>query len=308
LKETVSELTTQGLAVATNLAPRVIHGFWAHVWSRLQRDRLALLGGVIILILVFVAVFADRLAPYDPLYQYPQGLSATGLPLPSSLQFLLGTDRFGRDVLSRLIYGARVSLTVGILANGLAILIGVFVGAISGFMGGWVESVLMRLIDVVLGIPMLLLAMALVAVWRANLGVIIVVIAVSYWTQLARVIHAEVLRIKQLDYILAAQAVGAPMGRILTKHVLPQLIGLIVVYLSLGSATTVMLEASLSYLGLGVPPPTPSWGGMVADGQSYFVLAPWLVIYPGLSVMLTVLGFNLMGDGLRDATDPTQWK
>jgi peptide/nickel transport system permease protein len=266
------------------------------------------MGGVIILALVFVAVFAKFLAPYDPLYQHPEGIGSGGQPLPGNAQFLLGTDRFGRDLLSRLIFGARISLTVAILANGLAMLIGIFVGTVAGFVGGWVETILMRLTDVMLGIPMLLFAMALVAVWKANLAVVVIVIAISYWTQLARVIHGEVLRIRQLDYIVAARALGASTTRILTAHVLPQLTSIIIVYLSLGAATTVMLEASLSYLGLGVPQPAPSWGSMVSEGQAYFRLAPWLVLYPGLAVMLTVLGFNLLGDGLRDALDPNQWR
>jgi peptide/nickel transport system permease protein len=170
------------------------------------------------------------------------------------------------------------------------------------------ETLLMRLTDIVLGIPMLLLAMALVAVWKASLMAVVVVIAVTYWTQLARVVHGEVLRLRQLDYVVAARALGASTGFILLNHVLPHLAGLIVVYLSLGAATTVMLEAALSYLGLGVPQPTPSWGSMVAEGQAYFRQAPWLVLYPGLAVMVTVLGFNLLGDGLRDAFDPRQWK
>lgn len=307
MKQTLTEQDVNGLTLPDVLTSVQVRSFWTNVWRRLKRDKMALLGGVIILILVLVAIFANHLAPYDPIYEQSDGLGATGLPLPSSPQYLLGTDRFGRDVLSRLIYGAQVSLTVGILANGLAMVIGVFVGSVAGFVGGLVESVLMRITDMILGIPMLLLAMALVAVWSANLGIIVIVIAISYWTQMARVIHGEVLRIKQLDYVLAARAVGVSTPGILLRHVLPQLLGIIVVYLSLGAATTVMLEASLSYLGLGVPPPTPSWGSMVADGQSYFRLAPWLVIYPGLCVMLTVLGFNLLGDGLRDATDPTQW-
>jgi len=308
VRQAATRATDRASAAPPRVAPVRAQGFWRHGWRRFRRDRLALAGGAIVLALIGVALFANLLAPYDPLYQHPQGLSASGQPLPGSAQFPLGTDRFGRDVLSRLIFGARISLTVSVVANGLALVIGVLVGSVAGLLGGWVETLLMRLTDTLLGIPMLLLAMALVMVWKPSLLVVVLVIAITYWTQLARVIHGEVLRLKQLDYILAARALGASSPRILTRHILPQLVGLIVVYLSLGAATTVMLEASLSYLGLGVPQPIPSWGSMVSEGQPYFRLAPWLVLYPGLAVVLTVLGFNLLGDGLRDAVDPTQWR
>ena len=276
---------------------------WAMIWRRFKRDRMALFGGIIVFFLILISVFADILAPFDPIYQYPDGLGDIGQPLPANSKYLLGTDRYGRDVLSRLIFGTRVSLTVGVLANGIAMIIGLSVGSIAGFMGGWVQTLLMRVTDIMLSIPMLLLAMVLVAIWRPNLLVVVIVIAISFWTALARVIYGEVLRIKELTFIEAARALGGQPFYILFNHVLPQLVGITIVYLTLGVATTVMLEASLSYLGLGVPAPAPSWGGMVAEGQTYFRTAPWLVIWPGLTVMMTVLGFNLLGDGLRDALD-----
>jgi peptide/nickel transport system permease protein len=271
------------------------------VWNRLINDRLAILGGVIVIFLMFVAIFAQQLAPLDPLYQYPDGVGDAGQPLPGNSRFPLGTDRYGRDVLSRMILGARVSLTAGIGANFLALMIGVVIGSVAGFAGGWIETILMRFTDVMLSIPMLLLAMFLSAIWKPSLYVVIIVIAFCYWTSLARVIHGEVLHIKELTFVEAVRALGASPTYIIFKHIIPQLFSIILVYMTLGVATTVMLEASLSYLGLGVPQPTPSWGSMVSEGQSYLFLAPWLVIYPGLAVMITVLGFNLLGDGLRDA-------
>jgi peptide/nickel transport system permease protein len=277
--------------------------YWKIVWRRFRRNRMALLGGAIVLFLVFVAIFAEQLAPFDPIYQYPDGLGDIGQPLAANSKYLMGTDRYGRDVLSRLIFGTRVSLTVGILANGAAMVIGVLIGSIGGFVGGYVETFLMRLTDIMLSIPMLLMALVLVVIWKPSLLVVIIVIAISFWTALARVIHGEVLRIREYTFVEASRALGGSSSHILLRHILPQLVGITVVYLTLGVATTVMLEASLSYLGLGIPAPTPSWGGMVAEGQAYFRIAPWLVLWPGLAVMLTVLGFNLLGDGLRDALE-----
>jgi len=276
---------------------------WMIVWRRFRRNRMALFGGVIVLFLLLVAIFANQIAPFDPIYQYPDGLGDIGQPLPANSKYIMGTDRYGRDVFSRLVFGTRVSLTVGILANGTAMVIGVLIGSIAGFMRGTIETLLMRLTDIMLSIPMLLLAMVLVVIWKPSLLVVIIVIAISFWTALARVIHGEVLHIREYAFVEASRALGGAPGHLLFAHILPQLAGITIVYLTLGVATTVMLEASLSYLGLGIPAPTPSWGGMVAEGQAYFRTAPWLVLWPGLAVMLTVLGFNLLGDGLRDALD-----
>jgi len=274
---------------------------WSVFWRRFKRDRLAFVGAGIVLTLMLIAILADYIAPYDPLYQFSDGIGDIGQPLGGCKKFLMGTDRYGRDVLSRLIYGTRVSLIVGIAANLSAMVIGLIVGVIAGYMGGWIETVLMRITDIILSIPMLLLAMVLVVIWEPSLKVVIIVIAISYWTCLARVIHGETLHIKSMVYIEASRALGGSNAHVMISHVVPQLVGITVVYITLGVATTVLLEASLSYLGLGVPAPTPSWGGMVADGQTYFRTFPWLVLWPGLLVMFTVLGFNMLGDGLRDA-------
>lgn len=293
-------------------APTSQSSSFALAWRQLKRDRGALLGGALVLLLVLVAIFAPVLAPHDPTEQFRDGLTLDGQPIPSTLvtngtwRFPLGTDPNGRDLLSRIVYGARVSLVVGVLANLLALTIGVLVGASAAFFRDPVESVLMRFTEIMLAFPMLLLAMALVAILKPSIFIIIGVIGLVYWTWLARVIYGQVVSLRERDFVIAAEAVGVPRFRTLFRHIMPQLVPTIIVWGTLGIATNVMLEASLSYLGIGVQPPTPSWGGMIQQGQSYYRTAPWLVIFPGLAILLTVFAFNLLGDGLRDALDPTQ--
>jgi len=193
-----------------------------------------------------------------------------------------------------------------VLANLMAVTIGTLVGSIAAYFRGWVETLLMRFTDMMMAFPTLLLAMTLVAILKPSVWIIILVIGVVYWTWIARVIYGQVLALRDRDFVIAAQALGAGRFFTLFRHILPQLFPTIIVWGTLGIATNVMLEASLSYLGIGVQPPTPSWGGMIQQGQSFYRAAPWLVIYPGLAIMLTVFAFNLFGDGLRDALDPTQ--
>lgn len=285
-------------------------GQWTLAWRQLKRDRLALAGGAIVLLLVLVAVFADVLAPYDPAKPFDNGLTLQGMPVPTTLpngtRFILGTDSSGRDLLSRIIYGARVSLTVGVLANGLAVAIGLLIGSVGGYFRGWIGAVVMRFTDMMMAFPTLLLAIALVAVLKPSLWVIVLVIGLVYWTWIARVVYGQVLSIREREFVTAAVCSGASNTRILLRHILPHLIPTAIVWGTLGIATNVMLEASLSYLGIGVQPPTPSWGGMIQQGQYYYRSAPWLILFPGLAIMLTVLSFNLLGDGLRDALDPYQ--
>lgn len=305
--DSVIPLTGQHLAFD---APRQKSSF-ALAWRQLKRDRGALVGAVLVLVLVLVAVLAPLLAPHDPAEQFRDGLTLDGQPVPSTVitegtwRFPLGTDANGRDLLSRIIYGARVSLTVGVLANLLALAIGVCVGASAAFFRDPVESVLMRFTEIMLAFPMLLLAMALVAILKPSIWIIIGVIGFVYWTWVARVIYGQVVSLRERDFITAADAVGVPRARTLMRHILPQLTPTIVVWGTLGIATSVMLEAGLSYMGIGVQPPTPSWGGMIQQGQSYYRTAPWLVLWPGLAILMTVFAFNLLGDGLRDALDPT---
>ena len=281
-------------------------------WRRLRQDRVAMTGMALAALIVLIALFAPLLAPHDPAEQFPDGLTPGGQPIASTLlterssRFLLGTDSNGRDLLSRILYGARVSLIIGVLANTLAVTIGTLVGAVAAFVGNPLESILMRFTEVMMAFPTLLLAMALVAILKPSMWIIIVVIGLVYWTWIARVVYGQVLSVRELDFVTAARALGAARRHILLRHILPQLIPTIIVWGTLGIATNVMLEASLSYLGIGMQPPTPSWGGMIQQGQSYYRTAPWMVIFPGLAIILTVFTFNMLGDGLRDALDPTQ--
>jgi peptide/nickel transport system permease protein len=264
------------------------------------------------MVIILVAFLAPVLSPHDPTEQFRDGLTPDGQPMPSTLltsgdaRFPLGTDANGRDLLSRILYGARISLVVGVLANLMAVAIGTLIGSVAAYFGGWLETFLMRFTDMMMAFPTLLLAMTLVAILKPSIWIIILVIGTVYWTWIARVIYGQVLALRDRDFVIAARALGA--GRIfsLVRHILPQLIPTIIVWGTLGIATNVMLEASLSYLGIGVQPPSPSWGGMIQQGQSFYRTAPWLVIFPGLAIMLTVFAFNLFGDGLRDALDPTQ--
>jgi peptide/nickel transport system permease protein len=269
-------------------------------------------GAILAALIILAALLAPVLAPHDPTEQFRDGLTPTGDPIPSTLlagqggRFPLGTDANGRDLLSRILYGARVSLLVGVLANLMAVSLGTAVGSIAGFLGGTVETLLMRLTEVMMAFPTLLLAMTLVAILKPSLWIIIVVIGAVYWTWIARVVYGQVVALRDRDFITATRALGAGRSYTLLRHVLPQLVPTIIVWGTLGIATNVMLEASLSYLGIGVQPPSPSWGGMIQQGQSFYRSAPWLVLFPGLAIMLTVFAFNLLGDGLRDALDPSQ--
>jgi peptide/nickel transport system permease protein len=278
---------------------------WGEIWRRFRRDKFAMIGVVVIIILVLVAVLAPWIAPHDPTKQYDEGLTMQGMPVGPSSQFWLGTDTLGRDLLSRLMYGARVSLVVGVCANGFALILGVIFGLTAGYFRGGTETLLMRMTDVMMAFPIYLLAVALVSVLKPSIGIIILVIGIVYWTPMTRVIHGEVLSIREKEFVDAARLTGCTNRRILFRHILPHLVAPIV-YTSLGIATTILFEATLSYIGLGVQPPTPSWGQMISEGQAYYLSAPHLVIYPGLCIMVTVLAFNLVGDGLRDAFDPRQ--
>jgi peptide/nickel transport system permease protein len=300
------------LALATGTVASDQSGYFSIAWRRLRRDRAAMFGAALVILIVLVAILAPLLSPHDPTEQFREGLTPDGQPVPgtlfttSELHFPLGTDANGRDLLSRILYGARISLLVGVLANLMAVIIGTLVGSIAAFFRGWLETLLMRFTDMMMAFPMLLLAMTLVAILKPSVWIIIVVIGAVYWTWIARVIYGQVLALRDLDFVIAARALGAGRFFTLFRHILPQLFPTIIVWGTLGIATNVMLEASLSYLGIGVQPPTPSWGGMIQQGQSFYRAAPWLVIYPGLAIMLTVFAFNLFGDGLRDALDPTQ--
>jgi peptide/nickel transport system permease protein len=275
-------------------------------WKRLRRDRLAVIGLAVILAAVIAAFGAPWVAPHDPAEQFFDGLTLEGSPLPPSEKFWLGTDLLGRDLLSRLLYGARTSLIIGVVANGAAVVIGTLLGVVAGYMRGVVGAAIMRFTDLMMAFPALLLAIALAAIFAPSLWIVAMVIALVNWVQIARVIYTETTALATREYIEAARALGADWPRILFLHILPHLVPTILVYATLGIATTVLLEATLSFLGIGVRPPTPSWGGIIFESQSYFLNAPWLVFFPGIAIMALALAFNLVGDALRDALDPTQ--
>ncbi len=279
-------------------------------WRRVRRERLALAGLLLALAFVAMALAAPHLAPHPPNQPFDNGISDDGAPLPPGTPgFPLGTDTSGRDLLSRLIWGARVSLLIGIVANGVAMLIGVTLGAVTGYYGGFPGALIMRFTDVMLAFPTLLLGVALVALLTPGVPVIILVIGLVSWTSMARIIHGQVVSLRERPFVEAARATGVGGMGILLRHILPHLVSPILVYSSLGVATAVLFEASLSYLGIGVQPPDPSWGKMVADGATVGGATgfayPWLLLFPGAAVFLTVLAFNLLGDGLRDLLDPT---
>ena len=256
------------------------------------------LGLVTLFLLVVTAVGAPLLAPHDPVGQdLRHGLSAPSLEHP------LGRDKLGRDQLSRLIYGARVSLQVGLLTVLISLSIGVLVGSVAGLVGGMLDSALMRLVDVLLAFPGILLAIAMSAVLGPSLGNVIIALSVIGWTGYARLVRGEVLSVRRLEHVAAARALGASQARILWRHVLPMLVAPLAVQATFGMAGAVVAEASLSFLGLGVQPPTPSWGSMVNEGRSFLMVAPHMTVYPGLAILVTVLGLNFLGDGLRERFD-----
>ena len=276
------------------------------VFFAIVRRPLALFGLVAVLLVVVAAIFAPWLAPYPPQEQFFDGLTLEGAPLPPNETFWLGTDLLGRDLLSRLIYGARTSLIIGIVANGIAVMLGSLVGVSAGFFGGIVSSVLMRFTDLMMAFPALLLAIVLAAIFRPSLWIVALVIAMVNWTQIARVTYTETRSLAEREFVEAEWAIGASRARILFRHILPHLVPTMLVWGTLGVATTVLLEATLSFLGIGVQPPTPSWGNIIFESQTYFTSAPWLVFIPGACIVVLALGFNLLGDALRDILDPTQ--
>ena len=273
--------------------------------TALLRRKAVAIALLYIAIVVVAAIFAPWLAPFDPTQQFFDGLTLEGAPLPPNEEFMLGTDLLGRDLLSRLIYGARTSLIIGIVSNGIAVIIGTLVGITAGFVRGWIGSLLMRLTDLMMAFPALLLAIALAAILRPSLWIVALVIAMVNWVQIARVIYSETISLASKDFVAVERTIGASAKRILFSHLLPHLLPTIMVWATLGISTTVLLEATLSFLGVGVQPPMPSWGNIIFESQTYFTSAVWLVLFPGLAIIALSLSFNLIGDALRDELDPT---
>jgi ABC-type dipeptide/oligopeptide/nickel transport system permease subunit len=268
--------------------------------DRFRRDRFFQLGLLLVGIVVLAALFAPWLAPFDPV----TGDLRNRYLLPPGGSFVFGTDTQGRDVLSRVLYGARLSLSVGLISQTVAVTLGVALGLIAGYYGRWVDPLVMRLADITLAFPTLLLLIAVAAAVKPSLPVIFVVIGVVGWAGMARLVRSQVLVLKRAEYVLAAQALGALDRRILLRHLLPNVRTQVIIAATLGIAGAIMAEAALSFVGLGAQPPTPSWGSMVADGRDLLRVAPWVSFAPGLAIGAAVLGFNLVGDTLREAYDP----
>ncbi len=271
-------------------------------------NRLGKFGLIIIIIFFLVALLAPFIAPYDPREQLQDGRNLpTEERLKPTRQNLLGRDDLGRDVLSRIVHGARISMRVGVTVVLISALIGTLIGAVSGFYGGWIDRFLSGfLFNVFMSFPSLLLAIAMVAFLGPSLNNLILALSVIGWVGYARLIRGQVLKVREYDFVTAARALGASDARLILRHILPNAIQPLIVQASLGMAGAVLSEASLSFLGLGVPPPTPSWGAMLNDARSFLTIAPHLLLFPGIAVMLTVLAFNFVGDGLREWLDPKQ--
>jgi ABC-type dipeptide/oligopeptide/nickel transport system permease subunit len=266
-----------------------------------MRDRRAQIGLVIVALIIGAAIFAPLLAVHDPV-----GIDLAGMLEGPSARHWMGTDIQGRDVWARLVYGARVSIAVGVISQGIALFLGVLLGLVAGYYGGWIDELVMRLADVTLAFPTLLLLIAMVAALQPSMVVVFATIGVVGWAGMARLVRGQVLVVRQLEYVQAIRALGAKDRTIIVKHVLPNVIAPVVIAATLGVAGAIMAEAALSFLGLGVQPPTPSWGSMIADGRDLDQLrnAPWTSVFPGVAIGASVLGFNLLGDALRDALDP----
>ena len=283
--------------VGDPLAPRPA----GRVWPLLKSDGRARFGLTVVVLLVGGAILAPLLARHDP-----TTIDLTYTLAPPSGAHWLGTDVQGRDVWARLVYGARVSLTVGVVSQAISLVLGVAAGLVAGFYGKWVDDVVMRLADITLAFPTLLLLIAMAAALQPSLGTVMLTIGVVGWAGMARLVRGQVLVVRQTEYVQAERALGAGDVRIMVRHVLPNVIAPVVIAATLGVAGAIMAEAALSFLGLGVQPPTPSWGAMIADGRDLSQLrgAPWTSLFPGLAIGAAVLGFNLLGDALRDALDP----
>jgi len=276
---------------------------WRIAARYFKRSKLALGGIFVIFVLYAVAILAPLLAPYDPIAQ-PTNLIASSYLGPLTAGHLLGTDQFGRDVLSRILYGARISLAIGFVATAIAVTLGTLLGAVAGYLGGRVDSLLMRFTDMVLAFPRLVLLILLVALFSPSLTLIILVLGLTQWPGTTRIVRGEVLSLREREYIQAARALGFGRWRIIFRHLIPNVLAPVIVTATLGIGNTIVMEAGLSFLGLGIQPPTASWGSMVSDGRQNLIGAWWVATFPGLAIVLTVLAFNLVGDALRDALDP----
>lgn len=272
---------------------------WLRLIKNMQRHCMFYLGLSIVLIMSGAAILAPLVAPYDP-----TALHLDAILFPPSAQFPLGTDALGRDVLSRLLYGGRISLWVGFVAVGISVSIGLVLGLLAGYFGSWTDECIMRGVDIMLCFPSFFLILAVIAFLEPDLSNIMIVIGLTSWMGVARLVRAETLSLRQREFVAAAQLAGTRTWRILAMHILPNALAPVLVSATLGVAGAILIESSLSFLGLGVQPPTASWGNMLLEGKNVLEIAPWMSLYPGLAILITVLGYNLLGESLRDMLDP----
>jgi peptide/nickel transport system permease protein len=268
-------------------------------WKRFLKNKMAVAGSLVVLLLFAVSLLAPWIAPCDP-----SAIDLTKVLAAPSSAHLFGTDQLGRDVLSRMIWGARISLKVGFVATGIAILLGAILGAVSGYYGRWVDAVIMRFVDIMLCFPTFFLILAVIAILEPSIWNIMIIIGLTGWMGITRLVRADFISLKERDFVLAARVIGASDLRIIFIHILPNAMASILVAATLGIAGAILTESALSFLGIGVQPPTPSWGNILTAGKDNIDIAWWLSLYPGLAILITVLGYNLLGEGIRDSLDP----
>lgn len=273
--------------------------FYTVVWKQLRNNRFAMTGATIVLSLFVLSLLAPYITPYAP-----DDLDAYNVLIPPCAAHWLGTDELGRDVLTRIIYGARISLKVGFVSVGIAVLAGSVAGLCAGYYGGWIDQVIMRFVDIMLCFPTFFLILAVIALLEPSIWYIMIIIGLTGWMGVARLVRAEVLSLRERDFVMAARGIGASDARIIFRHILPNAMSPVLVAATLGVAGAILTESALSFLGIGVQPPTPSWGNMLTAGKDYLEFAWWLSLFPGLAILVTVIAYNLVGEGLRDALDP----
>jgi peptide/nickel transport system permease protein len=268
-------------------------------WKRFSKNKIALAGSGVVILLFVISIFAPWIAPYDP-----QEINLKLVLAPPSASHLCGTDQLGRDVFSRMVWGSRISLKVGFVATGIAIVIGAILGAVAGYYGRWTDAVIMRFVDIMLCFPTFFLILAVIALLEPSIWNIMIIIGVTGWMGITRLVRADFTSLKERDFVLAARAIGASDFRIIFVHILPNAMASVLVAATLGVAGAILTESALSFLGIGVQPPTPSWGNILTAGKDNIDIACWLSLYPGLAILITVLGYNLLGEGIRDSLDP----
>lgn len=269
------------------------------LWLRLRHNRSALVGGSVLFLIIAIAIIAPLVSPYDPI-KTNQRLSLG----PPSLDHFMGTDRFGRDIFSRVMWAGQTSLPIGIVSVAIGVLIGVSVGLLAGYYGGWVDAVSMRVVDLLLAFPGILLALAIIAILGGSLANLMIAVGIASIPEYVRITRGTVLSMKEREFVLAARVIGCRGPAIMWRHILPNVMAPVIVLATLGMATAIITGSALSFLGLGIKPPTPEWGNMLAEGREFLQRAPWVAFFPGAAIMLTVLSINLFGDGLRDVLDP----